>query len=93
MTYRIILLPKAQKYLDELDEGNIKNVGISIEEIRRNPYRSRPLVDIIKLKGFKSPPMYRLRIRRHRLRYFVDESEKTIYVTNAFTRSGNSDYR
>ena len=93
MTYTLILLPKAQKYLDELGKEEITNIWSSVVELKKNPFRHRPLVDIIKLKGFKSPPMYRLRAGRHRLLYFVDETEKTIYVTSAFSRSGDSDYR
>jgi mRNA-degrading endonuclease RelE of RelBE toxin-antitoxin system len=93
MTYSVIILLKAQKYLDTLDEWTITNIGSSIAELNKNPYRSRPLVDIIKLRGFKSPPMYRLRVGRHRLEYFIDENDKTITVTNAFLRSGDSDYR
>jgi len=82
MTYTVNILSKAQKYLDTLDERAILNI-----------YRPRPLVDIIKLRGFKSPPMYRLRVGRHRLEYFIDETENAITVTNAFLRSGDSDYR
>jgi len=93
MTYTLIILPRAQKYLDELGEDDIKKIGSGIEELKKNPYRSRPLVDIKKLRGFRSPPMYRLRVGRHRLRYFVEEDERTIYVTNAFSRSGDTDYR
>jgi mRNA-degrading endonuclease RelE of RelBE toxin-antitoxin system len=37
--------------------------------------------------------MYRLRVGRHRLEYFIDENEKEITVTDAFLRSGDSDYR
>jgi mRNA-degrading endonuclease RelE of RelBE toxin-antitoxin system len=93
MTYALMILPKAQKYLDKLDKDEIKNIGVSTEELKKNPYTRRALVDIKKLKGFKSPPMYRIRVGRHRLQYFVDEAEKTIYVTSAFLRSGDSDYR
>jgi len=93
MTYTLIILPRAQKYLDELCEDDIRKIGSGIVELRKNPYRSRPLVDIKKLRGFRSPPMYRLRVGRHRLRYFVEEDERTIYVTNAFSRSGDTDYR
>jgi mRNA-degrading endonuclease RelE of RelBE toxin-antitoxin system len=93
MTYTLIILPRAQKYLDELCEDDIRNIVSAIMELKKNPYRSRPLVDIKKLRGFRSPPIYRLRVGRHRLRYFVEEAERTIYVTNAFSRSGDSDYR
>jgi mRNA-degrading endonuclease RelE of RelBE toxin-antitoxin system len=93
MTYKINILSKAQRYFDTLDERTILNIWSSIAELKKNPYRRRPLVDIIKLRGFKSPPMYRLRVGRHRLEYFIDENENAITVTNAFLRSGDSDYR
>jgi len=93
MTYTVNILSKAQKYLDTLDERAILNIWSCIAELKGNPYRPRPLVDIIKLRGFKSPPMYRLRVGRHRLEYFIDETENALIVTNAFLRSGDSDYR
>ncbi len=93
MTYTSIILPKAQKYLDSLDESAIRNIWSHIAELQKNPYHPRPMVDIIKLRGFKAPPMYRMRVGRHRLEYFVDENDKTITVTDAFPRSGDSDYR
>ena len=64
-----------------------------VEELKKNPYQRRPLADIKKLGGFKSPAMYRMRIGRQRLEYFIDESEKAIYIIKAFPRSGDSDYR
>ena len=60
MTYTVNILSKAQKYLDTLDERAILNIWSCIAELKGNPYRPRPLVDIVKLRGFKSPPMYRL---------------------------------
>ncbi len=93
MSYTIIYLPKAEKYLVGLDDKNYARIKESIAELKKNPYRPRPMVDIIKLRGFKAPPMYRMRVGRHRLEYFVDENDKTITVTDAFPRSGDSDYR
>jgi mRNA-degrading endonuclease RelE of RelBE toxin-antitoxin system len=93
MSYTIIYLPKAEKYLTDLDDKNYNRIEESIEEIRKNPYRKRPKADILKLGGYSSPPMYRLRVGRHRLEYFVDESDKVIQVVDAFLRSSDSDYR
>ena len=93
MTYALIILPKVQKYLDTQDDSAVKNIWLHISELKINPYRPRPMVDAIKLKDNKAPPMYRLRVGRHRLEYFIDEDEKMITVTNAFHRSGDSDYR
>ncbi len=52
MTYTVNILSKAQKYLDALDEREVLNIWSSIAELKKNPYRPRPLVDIIKLRGF-----------------------------------------
>ncbi|MEA2045923.1 MAG: type II toxin-antitoxin system RelE/ParE family toxin [Euryarchaeota archaeon] len=93
MTYTVVVLAKAEKYLIKLEERIFDNISERLGGLEENPYRRRPLVDIKKLSGFKSPPMYRLRVGKHRIEYFVDESQKTIYITNAFLRSGDSDYR
>jgi len=93
MNYEIVILRKAEKYLVKLDQENYDLIEEAVAELRRSPYQKRPRVDIRKLAGFKSPFMYRLRIGKHRLEYFVDEYQKTIYVIDAFHRSGDSDYR
>lgn len=93
MSYTIVYLPKAEKYLVDLDDKNYARIKESITELKKNPYRPRPLVDIIKLRGYSAPPMYRLRVGRHRLEYLVDEDKKEIHVLNAFLRSSDSDYR
>lgn len=93
MSYTVIVLPKAEKHLIKLNQRAFDKIYEHIEELRNNPYNPRPNADIKKLRGFKSPPMYRLRIGKQRLEYFVDESDKTIYIADAFMRSGDSDYR
>jgi mRNA interferase RelE/StbE len=93
MLYTVIFMPKAEKYLVKLDDDTYGQIEEHVEELKKNPYKSRPLADIRKLGGFKSPSMYRMRIGRQRLEYFIDESEKVIYITKAFPRSGDSDYR
>jgi mRNA-degrading endonuclease RelE of RelBE toxin-antitoxin system len=93
MPYTVIFMPKAKKYLLKLDDETYGQIEEHVEELKENPYMRRPLADIKKLGGFKSPAMYRMRIGRQRLEYFVDESEKIIHITKAFPRSGDSDYR
>jgi mRNA-degrading endonuclease RelE of RelBE toxin-antitoxin system len=93
MPYTAILLPKAEKYMLKLDDETYEQIEEHVEELKKDPYKHRPLADIRKLGGFKSPAMYRMRIGRQRLEYFVDESEKIIYIIKAFPRSGDSDYR
>lgn len=49
MSYTIIYLPKAEKYLIDLDEKNYDRIEDCVEEIKKNPYRRRPKADILKL--------------------------------------------
>jgi mRNA-degrading endonuclease RelE of RelBE toxin-antitoxin system len=93
MPYTAIFLPKAEKYMLKQDDETYEQIEEHVEELKKDPYKHRPLADIRKLGGFKSPAMYRMRIGRQRLEYFVDESEKIIYIIKAFPRSGDSDYR
>lgn len=93
MLLTAIFLPKAERYLLKLNQGTFEQIDEHVQELKEDPYKRRPLADIKKLGGFKSPAMYIMRIGRQRLEYFVDESEKVIYITNAFLRSGDSDYR
>ena len=93
MPYAIIFLPTVEKHLRKLDDKAYSQIEEHVEELIENPYTCRSHADIKKLSGFKSPAMYRMRIGRQRLEYFVDEFDKVIYVTKAFSRSGDSDYR
>jgi hypothetical protein len=49
-----------------LDQGTYEQIEEHVEELKKNPYKRRPLADIKKLGGFKSPAMYRMRIGRQR---------------------------
>lgn len=41
MSYIIIYLSKAEKYLINLDDKNYNRIEESVEEIKKNPYRRR----------------------------------------------------
>jgi mRNA-degrading endonuclease RelE of RelBE toxin-antitoxin system len=64
MPYTAIFLPKAEKYLVKLDKETYEQIEEHVEELKKNPFKCRPLADIKKLGGFKSPSMYRMRIGR-----------------------------
>jgi mRNA-degrading endonuclease RelE of RelBE toxin-antitoxin system len=72
MPYTTIFLPKAEKYLVKLDQGTYEQIEEHVEELKKNPYQR--LADIKKLGGFKSPAMYRMRIRRQRLEYYISKT-------------------
>lgn len=82
--------PQAKKYFKHLDKQDQRMIRDHITELRRDPYTPRPQCDIIKEKG-KRPPLYRMRIGRHRLEYFIEEN--TIFITSMFPRTGDSDYK
>ena len=88
-----IFLPRLKNIRVLLDQDTYELIEEHVEELKKNPYKRRPLADIKKLGGFKSPTMYRMGIGRQRLEYFIDESGKVIYITKAFPRSEDSDYR
>lgn len=87
---RIMISPQAQKYLKSLVKREAKMIKESINELRDDPFMPRPQCDIVKEKG-KRPPLYRLRVGRHRIEYFIEED--IVFVSRMFPRSGNSDYR
>jgi mRNA-degrading endonuclease RelE of RelBE toxin-antitoxin system len=74
MSYTAIFLPKAEKYLVKLDQDTYEQIEEHVEELKKNPYQRRPLADIKKLGGFKSPAMYRMRIVRQRLEYYISKT-------------------
>ncbi|MBW2646305.1 MAG: type II toxin-antitoxin system RelE/ParE family toxin [Deltaproteobacteria bacterium] len=91
--YSVFLAPKARKTLDKLEKSTtlmLLSRFVALEEI---PYKPRPSADIKKVKGNWSPPMYRLRIGKFRVEYFIDDAERFVYIAEIFQRSGRSDYK
>ena len=87
--FKIMISPRVQKYLLSLDKDNAKVIKDHINELKKDPFTPRSQCYVIKEKG-KRPPLYRLRVGRHRLEYFVEGD--TIFISSIFPRSGNSDY-
>jgi mRNA interferase RelE/StbE len=93
MTYSLKLLRPARKELDKLDRSRAKKVDACLEELKKDPYRPRPGMNINKIEGSKKPPAYRLRIGRLRIEYVVMESDHVIVIFDAFVKKRSSDYR
>ena len=87
--FRIKISPRAQKYLLGLDKDNAEVIKDHVTELKKDPFTPRTQCDVIKEKG-KRPPLYRLRVGRHRLEYFIEGD--TIFISSIFLRSGDSDY-
>lgn len=90
VSFKIAISPQARKYMKSLDKGEARVIKSHINELRQDPYTPRPQCDIVKEKG-KRPPLYRMRIGRHRAEYFIERD--TVFISKMFPRSGDSDYR
>jgi mRNA-degrading endonuclease RelE of RelBE toxin-antitoxin system len=83
----------AGKSLDKLGTRTAKKVVEALREIQKDPFRPRPGADIIKIKGRKEPPAYRLKFGQVRIEYVVYDEEAMIQVERIFKRKGDSDYK
>lgn len=81
MSYNIVFLPEVEKYLAALNHSSYSCIKEGMKEIQKDPYSNRPNADIMKLGVYNdAPTMYRLRVGRYRLEYFIDEKAKKIRV-------------
>lgn len=89
--FTIQLSHTAQKALDKLPPNVVKKIFIHLEELRRDPYRPRPIADIVPVAG--SDEKYRLRVGKLRVEYEVDEDGNIIKLLKIFPKKRKSDYR
>ncbi|MDJ0601720.1 MAG: type II toxin-antitoxin system RelE/ParE family toxin [Crocosphaera sp.] len=81
MSYNIIISKSVQKQIDSLsDELRIR----ILEKVKKLKEEPRPQ-GVIKLKGYTKE--YRLRIGNYRVRYEIDDSNKTILLLQCKHRS------
>ena len=76
MTFSLTLLRPARKELDELDNKRAKRILDRLEELKTDPLRPRPGMNIDKVEGNRKPPAYRLRVGRLRVEYLVVDEKK-----------------
>ena len=74
MSYQVIIPTPVQKQLDDLPDDIFNRAIEKLDGLKENP---RPF-GCIKLKGFKNE--YRIRIGDYRIRYEINEHEKTVVV-------------
>jgi mRNA-degrading endonuclease RelE of RelBE toxin-antitoxin system len=91
MMFTIQLSRTAQKTLDKLPSNVVKKIFIHLGELRRDPYRARPMADIVPVAG--SDKKYRLRVGKLRVEYEVDEDKNIIKLLKIFPKKRKSDYR
>lgn len=71
MTFSLTLLRPARKELDKLDNKSVKRIIDHLDDLKVDPLRPRPGMDINKVEGDRKPPAYRLRVGRLRIEYLV----------------------
>lgn len=91
MVFTLELSRTAQKALNKLPANAVKRIWAHLEEIKSDPYRPRPLADIVPVEG--SDITYRLRIGRLRVEYEVHENNDSIKISKIFRKKRSSDYR
>jgi len=85
MSHEVRLHPNSVKFLDMLDRRVKNRIELTLHQLENDPIRSRPEVDIKRLKGTKGRQnLFRLRIGDYRVIYAVDE--KVVWVTEIFHR-------
>jgi addiction module RelE/StbE family toxin len=78
-------LKDVKKIIKSGDKSILIDIQRVIDELKINPYKKRPKVDI-KLISSKKESTYRVRLGKYRLIYEIDESKKTITLTMFFIR-------
>jgi len=91
MVFKLQLSRTAQKALDKLPSYVMKKIFTHLEELKRDPYRPRPLMDIVPVAGSKK--LYRLRVGKLRVEYEVNDEENIIKLLKIFPKKRKSDYR
>jgi mRNA-degrading endonuclease RelE of RelBE toxin-antitoxin system len=89
--FTLKLLRISEKALDKLPPQDVKKIVAHLEEIKSDPYRARPLADIVPVRG--SETLYRLRVGKLRVEYEVCDSEKVIKIIKIFLKKRKSGYR
>lgn len=71
--------------LNSLDKKTTERIKSVLRELENDPFRTRSKTDIKKLKGFKDPDMFRLRVGDYRIVYTVEG--KNVKITHVLKRS------
>ncbi len=82
--YNIVVNRKVYKFLKDLKDQTLKKaVKEHIAKLEDYPLSLREM-DTEKIQGAEST--FRLRIGKYRIKFFVDKTERTIYVTDVKAR-------
>ena len=82
--YKVLVHRKVYKFLSELTDSSLKKTIKEYVELLSDYPLSLKEIDIEKIQGLKDT--FRLRIGKHRVIFFVDKPNATIYVTGIKAR-------
>jgi len=92
-SFSLKIIRPARKILDKMDDKLAQKVYTHLENLKEDPFRPRPGMDIDKIEGNLRPPGYRLRVGRWRVEYVVLEDASEVRVGRIFPRRRDSDYK
>lgn len=82
--YKVIAHRRVHRFISDLKDEKLKNtIKDAITNLENYPLSLREM-DVQKIKGLEKT--FRIRIRGCRIIFYVDKTEKTIYVTHTETR-------
>jgi mRNA interferase RelE/StbE len=93
LLFSLKILRPARKALDKMDDRLANRIYAHLENLKDDPFRLRPGMDICKIEGNLRPPGYRLRVGRWRVEYVVLEKEHQVRIGRIFPRRRDSDYK
>jgi len=92
MTYKLIIEPKAERFLKKLKKKNSYAASViasQILELKADPFTPRSKCDIAKVAGHFNE--FLLRIGRARVEYTIKDNK--VNIENIFIKKRKSDYR
>jgi len=82
--YKVVAHRRVHKFISELKDEKLRNmIKDAIVKLENYPITLREM-DAEKIKGLEKT--FRIRIRKYRILFHVDKTEKTIYVMHAEIR-------
>lgn len=82
--FEVLLSETAVNQLRGIDKKIQKTIKRHLKELATDPFRKRAKADIKKLKGFKEPELFRLRVGKFRIIYSIEKSK--VKVTEIIRR-------
>jgi len=80
--YKIEIHKEANKFLNSLTSEFNLHILKRLEELKTNPYPQ----GVIRVRGYQEP-IFRIRIGKYRVLYFVDNKTLTVYIIKIDKRS------